>query len=169
MLAVTLALGALVAATWTDIDARTRSRDEEAALTAANAHLAGLRHQVAVTRFAQAVTQSKADTLQRSIASTMSQLAVTDGSLANANVHAYVQGVGIDTLQICLGGVKSAFTQIAALNTVQAAKDITAVAGACTQLAGGPDTGLVYPFDFPDPSVLLVGQTAYAYATNSVA
>ena len=169
MLAVALALGALVAATWTDIDARTRSRDEEAALTTANAHLAALRHQVAVTRFAQAVTQAKAKTLQGSIASTMSQLAVADGSLANANVHTFVQGVGIDTLQTCLGGVKSAFAQIAALNNAQAAKDITAVSGACTQLAGGADTGLVYPFDFPDPAVIDVGQTAYAYATNSVA
>ena len=80
-----------------------------------------------------------------------------------------VQGVGIDTLQTCLGGVKSAFGQIAAKNNAQAAKDISAVSGACTQLAGGTSTGLVYPFDFPDPSVILVGQTYYAYATNSVA
>jgi beta-xylosidase len=166
--AIVIGVGALVAATWTDIDARTQSRDEGAALTAANAHLAGLRHQVAVTRFAQAVTTSKRDALQGSIASTMSQLAVTDGSLANANVHAYVQGVGIDTLQTCLGGVKSAFGQITAKNNAQAAKDITSVSGACTQLAGGADTGLVYPFDFPDPAVILVGQTYYAYATNSV-
>ena len=27
----------------------------------------------------------------------------------------------------------------------------------------------MYPFDFPDPAVILVGQTYYAYATNSVA
>ena len=32
-----------------------------------------------------------------------------------------------------------------------------------------PRSGLVYPFDFPDPDVILVGQTYYAYATNSVA
>jgi beta-xylosidase len=166
---VALGVGVLVAAAWTDVDARTRSRDADAALTAANAHLAGLRHQVAVTRFAEAVTKSKRDTLQSSIASTMSRLAVTNGSLANANVHAYVQGAGIDTLQTCLGGVKSAFSQITAKNTAQAAKDITSVSGACTQLAGGGATGLVYPFDFPDPSVILVGQTYYAYATNSVA
>ena len=99
----------------------------------------------------------------------MSQLATTNGSLANTNVHAYVQGVGIDTLQTCLGGVKSAFGHIAAKNNAQAAKDISAVSGACTQLAGGTSTGLVYPFDFPDPAVILVGQTYYAYATNSVA
>jgi beta-xylosidase len=166
---VVLAVGALVAAAWTDTDARTRSRNEEAALTAANAHLAGLRHQAAVTQFAKAVTTSKRNTLQGSIASTMSQLAVTKGSLANANVHAYVQGVGIDTLQTCLGGVKNAFDQITAKNNDQAAKDITTVSGACTQLAGGTNTGLVYPFDFPDPAVILVGQTYYAYATNSVA
>jgi Glycosyl hydrolases family 43 len=165
---VTLAVGALVAAAWTDVDARTRNQNEEEALTAANAHLAGLRHQVAVTRFAGAVTKSRRDGLQGSIATTMSRLAVTNESLANANVHAYVQGVGIDTLQTCLGGVKSAFGQIAAKNNGQAAKDITSVSGACTQLAGGTNTGLVYPFDFPDPSVLLAGQTAYAYATNSV-
>ena len=43
------------------------------------------------------------------------------------------------------------------------------MSGPCTQLAGGTSTGLVYPFDFPDPSVILVGQTYFAYATNSVA
>jgi hypothetical protein len=94
---------------------------------------------------------------------------VTNGSLTDANVHAYVQGAGIDTLQTCLGGVKNAFSQITAKNNTQAAKDISAVSGACTQLAGGTSTGLVYPFDFPDPAVILEGQTYYAYATNSVA
>ena len=29
--------------------------------------------------------------------------------------------------------------------------------------------GLVYPFDFPDPDVIVVGRTYFAYATNSVA
>jgi Glycosyl hydrolases family 43 len=168
VVALSLGVAVLVAAAWTDIDARTKSRHEGAALTAANTHLAGLRHQVAVTRFAEAVTTAQRNALQSSIASTMSQLAVTQGSLANANVHAYVQGVGIDTLQTCLGGVKNAFDHITAKNNAQAAKDITAVSGACTQLAGGAGTGLVYPFDFPDPSVILVGQTYYAYATNSV-
>ena len=48
-------------------------------------------------------------------------------------------------------------------------QDISTVSGSCTQLAGGANAGLVYPFDFPDPDVILVGQTYYAYATNSVA
>ena len=147
-----LCLGVLVAAVWTDVDARTRSRSEQAALAAANANLATLHHDVAVTQFATAVTTSKRDALQTSINSTMSQLAVTNGSLANTNVHAFVQGVGIATLQTCLGGIKSAFGQIMSKNNTQAAKDISAVSGACTQLAGGTSAGLVYPFDFPDPA-----------------
>jgi hypothetical protein len=167
--AAVLCLGALVAAAWTDADARARSRGEQTALARARTHLATVQHDVAITRFAKAVTTNKRNALQTSINSTMSQLAVTNGSLANTNVHAYVQGVGIDTLQTCLGGVKSAFAQIAAKNNTQAAKAISAVSGACTQLAGGTSTGLVYPFDFPDPSVILVGRTYYAYATNSVA
>lgn len=169
VLVAALCVGALAAATWTDIDARTRNRNEQAALAAADAHLSWLHHRVAITTFAKAVTTSKRDGLQSSIDSTMSQLAQTNGSLNNANVHAYVQGVGIDTLQACLGGVKNAYGQIAVQNTVQAAKDISAVSGPCTQLAGGTSTGLVYPFDFPDPAVILVGQTYFAYATNSVA
>lgn len=163
-----LGVGVLVAATWTDIDARTRNRHEQTMLAAANAHLATLRHDVALTLFSKAVTTATRNSLQMSIASTMSQLAVTNGSLAKVNVDAYVQGVGIDTLQTCLGGIQKAYRQISANNT-QAAKDISAVSGACTQLAGGTSTGLVYPFDFPDPDVIRVGQAYYAYATNSVA
>ena len=166
---VLLGVAALVAAIWTDVDARNRSSEESAALAAANAHLAALRHEVATTEIAKAVTSAKRNSLQASIASTTSKLAAANGALADANVNAFVQGVGINTLQTCLGGVKSAFSQITAHDNTRAAKDISAVSGPCTQLAGGASTGLVYPFDFPDPSVILVNQTYFAYATNSVA
>ena len=166
---VLLGVAALVAAIWTDVDARNRSSEESAALAAANAHLAALRHEVATTEIAKAVTSAKRNSLQASIASTTSKLAAANGALADANVNAFVQGVGINTLQTCLGGVKSAFSQITAHDNTRAAKDISAVSGPCTQLAGGASTGLVYPFDFPDPSVILVDQTYFAYATNSVA
>ena len=111
---VVLGVGALVAAVWTDVDARLQSSHEEAALAAAQTDLAGLRHDVETTQFAKAVTSAKRDSLQASITSTLSQLAAAKGSLADANVNAFVQGEGINTLQTCLGGVKSAFTQISA-------------------------------------------------------
>ena len=160
---------ALVVAAWTDIDARTRSRNEQAALAAADSHLDWLRHRMALTQFAKAVTKAKRDALQSSITTTMGQLAVTNGSLSNTNVHAYVQGVGIDTLQTCWGGVKNAFSQIAAKNNAQAAEDVSASRGPVRSWPAARVRGLVYPFDFPDPVVILVGQTYYAYATNSVA
>ena len=104
-----------------------------------------------------------------SIASTLSQLATTNSSLATTSVHAYLQGANINTLQTCLGGVQNTLAQIKGKNNTRAAQDVTSVSGACTQLAGGANAGLVYPFDFPDPDVILAGHTYYAYATNSVA
>ena len=159
----------LAAAVWTDVAARTRARNEGAALAAANAHLATLRHDVARTRSADGVTTAKREALQASIATTLGQLATTNATLSSTTVHAFLQGANISTLQTCLGGVQNALGQITAGNNDQAATDISAVSGSCSQLDGGPSAGLVYPFDFPDPAVILVGQTYYAYATNSVA
>jgi hypothetical protein len=167
--AVLLGLGVLAAAIWTDVDARTRASGEASALHAAESHLATLRHRVTTTQAATARTKSERDLLVASIASTLSQLASTNSSLSSASVHAFLQGANISTLQTCLGGVQNALTQIRAKNKTQAAQDISAVSGPCRQLAGGANAGLVYPFDFPDPDVILVGQTYYAYATNSVA
>ncbi len=168
-MAIVLGVALLAAAVWTDVQARTRARNEETALAAANAHLASLRHDVALTRFATAVTTSKRDSLQASITTTLSQLAATNSSLATTNVHAFLQGASIDTLQTCLGGVQNALGQISANDNSKAAKDISAVSAPCSALDGGTTAGLVYPFDFPDPDVILVGQTYFAYATNSVA
>jgi beta-xylosidase len=128
-----------------------------------------LRHDVALTRFASTVTTGKRNALQTSITTTLSQLAAANVSLASTNVHALLQGANIGSLQTCLGGVQNALGQISSNNNAQAAKDISAVSGPCSALDGGATAGLVYPFDFPDPSVILVGQTYYAYATNSVA
>lgn len=169
VVAIVVGAGVLDAAVWTDVDAHARSNNEQAALATATANLATVRDELKVAQSTTAHTTTQRNSLQSSIASTTGQLAATNAALASTNVNAYVQGVGIDTLQTCLGGVKSAFNQITALNNAAAAKDISAVSGPCTQLAGGSSTGLVYPFDFPDPSVILVGQTYFAYATNSVA
>jgi hypothetical protein len=166
---IVLGIALLTVAVWTGVQARTRARNEEAALATANAHLASLRHDVALTRLATAVTTGKRNSLQASIATTLSQLVATNSLLATTNVHASLQGASIDTLQTCLGGVQNALGQISANDNNKAAEDISAVSGPCSALDGGTAAGLVYPFDFPDPDVILVGQTYFAYATNSVA
>jgi beta-xylosidase len=121
------------------------------------------------TRYSDAVATNQRDLLQASIATTLERLASTNSSLRIANADEYLQGASIDTLQACLGGVHKALSEIKANDNTSAAKDVSAVSGPCIALAGGSKGGLVYPFDFSDPDVMLVGQTYYAYATNSVA
>jgi len=165
---VVLCVSGLVAAIWTDVDAHTRTRDEEAALSAAYAHLSDLRHQVAGTLAVKAATTTKRDQLEAFIAVTLGRLSTTNVSLNASKAAALIQGVDINTLETCLGGIQNALSAIKSNNNAQATTDISAVSAACSQLEGGISSGLVYPFDFPDPNVTLVGSTYYAYATNSV-
>jgi hypothetical protein len=169
MVAAVVALAIAVPAIWVDVDARIRAGDEASALSAATGHLTMLRDQVATTQLAIRRSTSTRDALVASITSTLSKLAGTNSSLSTANVHSDVQGDSISTLQTCLGGVQDALNQIRKNHNDRAQQDISAVSGSCMLLAGGANAGLVYPFDFPDPDVILVGDTYYAYATNSVA
>ncbi len=158
----------LAAAIWTDVDTHTRTRHEETALAAADAHLSELRHQVAVTKATKTSTTTKRDELEAFIAVSLGLLSTANASLNANKVAAFLQGVDINTLETCLGGIQNALSAIRSNNNAQATTDISAVSAACTQLEGGISSGLVYPFDFPDPDVTLVGSTYYAYATNSV-
>ena len=125
-------LALLTAVIWTDVNARTRARHEAAALRAALSHLATLQEDVTTTQTDTAHTTSVRDALVATIASTLGQLATTNSSLATTNVHAYLQGANINTLQTCLGGVQNALTQIKDKNNIRAAQAITAVSGPCT-------------------------------------
>ena len=164
-----LALCVLAAAVVTDVQAHARLRSEHAQLTSARHHLATLGTDVKVTTYANDVAASHRNDLQASVASTLDQLVSMERTISGTDAYAYLQGINLGTLKTCLGGVQSSYAQIAAHDNSQAAYDISVVAGACSTLAGGSSDGLAYPFDFPDPFVLPVGGTYFAYATNSVA
>jgi hypothetical protein len=166
---VALGVALLATSTWYDIHARTRTGNEESRLAVAKRHLARLHHNLALTDFATAVMTNERNALQTSINTTLAQTAGVDSSLSSANAVVAGLNVGITTLDTCLGGVENALKHIAANDNAQAATDISAVSGPCAKLDHEAKDGLVYPFDFPDPDVILVGQTYYAYATNSVA
>lgn len=165
---VVLCAALLSVGIWTDVDAHSRTHHEEAALRASDADLVALRHQVAVTLADKAATTTKRDELAAFIQVTLDRLWSTNLSLNNAKVDAYLAGVDVNTLETCLGGIQNAVSAIRANNNAQATQDISTVSAACTELEGGVSSGLVYPFDFADPDVILVGSTHYAYATNSV-
>ena len=164
-------LGALVltAAAWLDVRGHGATRSEQAAVVRAEARLAAVQKEVGTATVAKATMTARRAQLGVSMVTTQIKLGGVSSDLGNTQVHAYLQGVNIKTLQICLGGVQNALDALKFTATAQAAKDITAVSGPCSQLTGGTAAGLVYPFDFPDPSVIEAGGTYYAYATNSVA
>lgn len=169
VVACVAAAGGLGASIWYDAHSHLRAHSEVTTLTAAQHHLAALRHSDSVTNYAGAVTATKRNQLEATIGETLTQLSGVDSSLASANTSSALEGLGINTVHTCLGGVQAALSQVSSNDNAAAAKDISAVSGPCAQLDGGANAGLVYPFDFPDPDVILVGQTYYAYATNSVA
>jgi hypothetical protein len=165
---IAITVAALVAAIATDVHAHSREREELSRLVAAKQQLVLVRSDLRATNAATTAGEERRSLLETSIASTLSQLTTTNTALSGTDADASLQGTDITTLEACLGGVEGAFDQIGANDNNKAAQDISAVSGPCLSLAGGAE-GLVYPFDFPDPDVLLIGNTYYAYATNSVA
>jgi hypothetical protein len=168
-LVVLSVLGALVTAVATDLQAHARGRHERAALDTAQKKLRVSRFDLYATAYERGLTTNHRNTIQSSVAATLGQLATAERALSDSDADEYFQGASIGTLENCLGGVQSSFRQIAAGNNTLAAEDISASSAACLSLSGGTSGGLVYPFDFPDPDVVLVGGTYFAYATNSVA
>jgi len=109
------------------------------------------------------------DTLRSSAISTNQELTAAASQLSQDNSSAFYQGLDLETLHSCLNGVTAAYTQLAGGSLPGAISAITSASAPCLSVEGGAGAGLVYPFDFPDPSVLDVGGTYYAYATNSAA
>lgn len=171
MVASTMAvvLAVLVAAIITDAHAHARERVEMSRLVAAKQRLALVRSDLRAAGAATTVALQRRSALETWIGSALGQLSTTNSALAGTDADVSLQGIDITTLEACLGGVEGAFDQIAGNDNNKAAQDISGVSGPCLSLAGGSADGLVYPFDFPDPDVILVGNTYYAYATNSVA
>ena len=164
-----LVVAVLTTAVATDLQAHARNRSEHTRLLAAHSALAKRRTDLAVTTYVAALTTNHRNDLQASVAAALGQIASTQSSQSGADVLGYLQSVDIGTLHTCLGGVQQSLQRIGAGDDNGAAQAISAVSGACSTIEGGAGDGLVYPFDFPDPDVVLVGSTYYAYATNSVA
>ena len=104
---------------------------------------------------------------QKSLADASGSLASTQSSLANANANLFFEGTTVTALNQCLAGVEQALNQIAVGNQSGAVKSVSAVASSCRSAQSGGGGGPVSPFDFPDPDVIRVGSTYFAYGTNS--
>ena len=164
-----LALCALGVAVGTDVQSHRREDATAAALSAARAHLSALQRGTAILAYAGGLARLDTAKLHASIDSTVDSLGQTNSAVDSAAAASAAQQSDIATLHACLGGVQSAYSALGTGDTKTATQEIAGVSGPCTSLAGLSDDGLVYPFDFPDPDVVALGGTFYAYATNSVA
>jgi Glycosyl hydrolases family 43 len=162
-----LLVAVVIAALVTDAHIQARTRHERSALASAQRVLSASRTDLLTATNKRAAESRQIVSLQATVAAMIGQLAGTGKDLTAAKGTAYLQGLDIGTLQSCLGGVKGALQQISANNKTGATQSISSVSGACMTVDGGANGGLVFPFDFPDPFVLRVGTTYFAYATNS--
>ena len=164
-----VALGVMITAVTTDVLAHARNRHEQADLAAAQKKLSASRYAIAATTYGKALATNHRSAIQASVATTLAQLSTAEEAVSDNDAAMLFQGGSIQSLEDCLGGVQSSYQEIAAHNNTLAAEDISASSTACLSLVGGTSGGPVYPFDFPDPDVILVGGTYFAYGTNSVA
>jgi hypothetical protein len=167
--AIVVAAGLLVLAVTTDVQAQARRRHELTVLARARHELTAARFDLAATTYVRALAMNHRDALQTNISSTVSQLATTEQALSDTNADAFFLGINVGTLRTCLGGVQASLLAVAANDNDGAARDLSTVSTACSTVVNGTREGLVYPFDFPDPDVIHVGGSFYAYATNSTA
>jgi hypothetical protein len=107
------------------------------------------------------------DERRQALARTEAQINVAEDSLRSATATGTLQSLDLVTIKACVAGVTAASGAIQAGDLPGAINAIDTASPLCLSLdsASGP----AYPFNFPDPSVLTVGNEYYAFATNSAA
>ncbi len=109
--------------------------------------------------------------LQAALGATDAQASAADQQLQAASSAVAAQRLDLATLQQCLAGVSGGYQHLAAGDLPGTVAALDGSSAACLAVEGGASGagGLAYPYDFPDPFVLVAGGTYYAYATDSAA
>lgn len=156
----------LAAAVYNIVVASDHSR-AESALHATHARLAEARATLASVGTGIESNDHARDARRQAEARTEAQITATESSLRSAAMTGGLQSLDIATLKACLAGVSGAVSAIHAANLPGAINAIDTASPLCLSLYGS--SGPAYPFNFPDPSVLTVGNQYYGFATNSAA
>lgn len=174
--AVLCALAMLTVGVRSDLRVRSELRQDRLSLGVTRSRLAVTLRRLTSVQTSLSSTTGERDTLQVALKITAwelsgaeTNLASTQANLANANTGLSLDGTDIASLNTCLAGVGQALNQISVGDQNGAVTSMSAVAGSCQSVQSQGQGGPVFPFDFPDPDVLRVGGTYYAYATNSAA
>lgn len=122
---------------------------------------------LASARRSLADIEATRSTDQASLQTLSAELASAQERLGQAKQGQALQNLNIATLDTCVNGVEQAVSDLQSGNSQGAITAIGNVATPCENLQGSAPGGPVYPFDFPDPDVIDVGGTYFAYATNA--
>ena len=160
LVATVVAVGVFDTVTLVQLDRTQR------ALDATTSRIDRLRTDQARSSHVLATTTALLGQRRRVLARESGEISMTDLALGSASQTAFFQQLDVSALGTCLTGVSGATTAIATADLPRAVQSLNSASTACLAVdgtAGGP----VYPFDFPDPSVLPVGGQYFAFATNS--
>ncbi|MGH9046777.1 MAG: glycoside hydrolase family 43 protein, partial [Acidimicrobiales bacterium] len=95
------------------------------------------------------------------------QIAQAQTSLNEAEAGLNLANFSVATVHACLNGVQGAVSDLQAGNRSAAVSALQGADGACQLVTSATAGGPVYPYDFPDPDIIDVAGTYYAYGTNS--
>jgi hypothetical protein len=136
-------------------------------LAVSTEHLSHVRAKLSTADSALVANTTSEDEHKRDIAKTTAAIATAQQDVATASVASELQSSTIALLHACVNGVAGALSAKSTSNFPEVVPSINSAASSCL-LLGGSGHGEVYPFDFPDPYVLNVDGTYYAFSTNSV-
>jgi beta-xylosidase len=151
-----------------DVAVVTAGHRSERALTVTRRQLVSAQAELTRARARTITVTATRDARREAEVRTVGEIASANQNLGSESRTKFFQGISIGTLNTCLDGVAQAVSAISAANLGAAVNSIDQASSSCLSLDGS-NTGLVYPYDFPDPFILPVGGVYYGYATNSVA
>ena len=141
-------------------DTQVHETDTRQATAAFGRELANVQHSLATLLKGQSLDQVALNQVE-------GQLSVARQRLAQAQEGLALSNLDVASIHVCISGSAEAIAEIAGGQVQAAISSIAGVAGVCESLESPGPGGPVYPFDFPDPAVIDVGGTYFAYGTNA--
>ena len=150
-----------------DLLTQVRLHHTEVHLSQTHANLKTTAEDLGIAKHALASFLSDQDSNQTALNQVQGELALAEQRLAQAQQGLTTSKLDLLTLGTCISGVQQAIGDLEAGQQQAAIGVIAGVASPCQSLQGTTPGGPVYPFDFPDPDVIDVGGTYFAYGTNA--
>jgi hypothetical protein len=165
--AVLAVVGALAFGLVDDLQTQLRLHHDKLALVDSRAELQMTSRLLVVSLKKLDVSIATKQAEQTTLNELEGELSSADERLSQAKSGFESENLNVSTLRVCLSGVVQATKNLQAHNPQVAVSEMAGVAPPCEKLEGASPGGPVYPFDFPDPDVIDVHGTYFAYGTNS--